>query len=275
MIIKQGKSSDILVQLYGDIKKYQTILEPYQNDLITGYPNANLEQLFSSINKKIIAVAPMAFCETLLLDLDKKVDNQDLAALGLHMLSISTHDDVVDEMPRDRIGLAALVYAGNIASNEGSKILLKRGKRVAADILLKTINENHYYQQHVIETLWQSKPESLKDYLDGVHHICVFVSIGLMYALALADRMDLKEQIKAYSNGYGIALQLVDDLRETEEDKKNGYWSFPLIEGKPYTESFNQIKLNIKQARAAIPEEWRRMRSLLDKLELYVSSLQS
>lgn len=273
MAIKQGRSSEILTQLYGNIEKYQEILKPYQESLTSHYPNANLESLFSSINKKMIAIAPMVFCKSLLLDLNQKVNDRELAVLGLHMLAISTHDDVVDEMPQDRITLAALVYAGNIATNEASRLLLESGKKKAADILLQTINENHFYQQHVIETLWQSKPESFETYRDGVHHICIFVSIGLLYALALVDRMDLKEQIKTYAEGYGLSLQLIDDLRETEEDRNNGYWSFALTEGEPYTKSFSEILISINQARSAIPSEWKRMNNLLDRLKQFAANL--
>ena len=274
MVVKQGRSSDILKQLYGDIEKYQAVLDPYQNKLIKQYPSSNLTDLFSSINKKMIAIAPMVFCESLLLDLGEEVRNEDLAALGLHMLAISTHDDVVDEMPQNRVKLGALIYAGNIASNEGSKILNKQGKHDAAEVLLQTINRNHFYQQHVLETLWQHKPESFETYIDGVHHICVFVAIGLLYALALCDRMDLRKQIEVYGCGYGIALQLIDDLRETEEDRKNGYWSFAITEGEPYTKSLQQISSHIHKAKEAISPQWKRLHNLLDSLEEFVATLE-
>lgn len=273
MVVKQGKSSDILRQLYGDIKKYQTILEPYQVKLIKKYPNSNLKKYFSSINKKIIAIAPMVFCENLLLDLGQKVDKKDLAALGLHMLAISTHDDVVDEMPKNRTELAALVYAGNIATNEGSKILVERGKVKAADFLLMMINQNHYYQQHVIETLWQHKPASFKNYRDGINHICIFSAIGLIYALALVDKLVLRKRIEDFAEGYGVSLQLIDDLREVEEDRKFGYWSFPITEGEPYKQSFEQLFSHIELCKKSLPVKWDNMYRLVEKLEGYANSV--
>ncbi|MDO8638072.1 MAG: class 1 isoprenoid biosynthesis enzyme [Candidatus Daviesbacteria bacterium] len=273
MVVAQGKSSDILRQLYGDIKKYQTMLAPYQDNLVSKYPNPNLKKYFSSINKKIIAIMPMVFCESLLLDLGQKVNKKDLVALGLHMLAISTHDDVVDEMPENRTELAALVYAGNIASNEGSKILIQQGKTKVAEVLLMMINQNHYYQQHVIETLWQHKPISFKNYRSGINHICVFSAIGLIYALALTNKLALKKRIQDFADGYGVSLQLIDDLREVEEDRKFGYWSFPIIEGEPYKKSFEQLFLHIELCKRSLPPEWKNMHKIVEKLENYIKNI--
>lgn len=272
-MVKQGRSSDVLKELYGEIDHYKKILKPYQEELIKQYPNDNLEKYFTALGDKMIAIAPMAFCENMLLDLGEIANDIDLAALGLHMLAISTHDDVVDELPRDRIEVAALTYVGNIATNEGSKLLIRQNHVKAAVTLLDTINKNHYYQQHVAETLWQHAPNSFDEYKDGVNHICVFISIGLKYALALANRLDLENQIEGYSNGYGIALQLFDDLREVEEDKMNGYRSFPIVEGEPYNESFKHLFESIKSAREAIPGGWRNLQRLLNNLEKFALNM--
>lgn len=273
MPVQPGHSSDILTQLYGDTKKYRAILRPILRKLAREYPNPYLKKLFFSLDKRIIAIAPMVFCDSLLLDLGEKSDKVDLAALGLHMLAISTHDDVVDERPPDRIGLAALVYAGNIATNDGSRMLLKKGKKKASDALLEFINLNHFYQQHVVETLWQKRPESFVEYKDGINHICIFVAIGLVYGLALLGRMDLKKRVIEYANSYGVALQLVDDLREIEEDRMNGYWSFPLSEGEPYGESFKQLFGHIATAKEVIPPEWKQLRRLVDNLEQFAQGI--
>lgn len=274
MSVPQGRSSELLTQLYGDIAPYRDILRPHLGRIARNYPNPFLEKLFLSLDRRIIAIAPMAFCDRLAADLGEKLDEQDLAPLGLYMLGISTHDDVVDEIPQDRRELAALVYAGNIAANGGARLLLKQNKPNAAGVLLNTVNSNHFYQQYVAQTLWQKKPASFSEYKKGVNHICVFSSIGPLYALALLKRQELRRKIIRYANGYGIALQLLDDLRETEEDKKNGYWSFPIIEGAPYRESFRELFGHIKQAREAIPGNWKLMGDLLDRLEDFARGIQ-
>lgn len=271
MQVQQGRSSDILSELYGDVRYYQEILLPYQNKLSQKYPNANIDKFFNNINKKTIAITPMVLCARLMKDLGCEVQDQDLVALGLHMLAISTHDDVVDEMPRDRIQLAALVYAGNIATNEASKVLVNQGKKNASKVLLDAVNSNHFYQQHIAETLWQTQPKSFEDYLDGIHHITTFALLGLIYGLALSNKMEFQKKIEDYAYGYGVAMQLIDDLREMEEDNINGYWSFPLVEGEPFTRSFQEIDSHLQMARNAIPEEWKQLQDLVDRLEKFVN----
>lgn len=272
-MVQRGKTSEILELLYGETDYCKQILQKYTQELARTYNNKNLGLLFSSLGGRIIAIAPMKLCEALVKDLGKKVKDEELAALGLHMLAISTHDDVVDEMKPDRTLTASLIYAGNIASNAGSKLLLRQQNRKAATLLLDTVNQNHFRQQIVIETLWKRPPASFKEYTEGIWHICVFTQIGLEYALALVNRQDLTKRIKQYAEGYGIALQLVDDLREVEEDKKFGYWSYPIVEGEPYRRSFKELFRHIEICKQSVPASWKNMRELVERLEKFALSI--
>lgn len=267
MANKHSGSSGILGELLGSVKFYQKLLQPYQTRLIKNYPNPYLKKHFLSLNWKIISLGTMALCDHLLKDLDQKVDPKDLIALGLHMLAISTHDDVVDEMPKDRTLLSALVFAGNIATNEGSRLLLNQGKTKASDSLLASININHFYQQHNIETLWVKKPKSFKEYIDGITHTGTLMQVGLNYALVLAGRIDLQDKTDKYAHCYGTAIQLIDDIREVDEDIMNGYWSYPVIEGSPYKKSLDQLFMYIYKGRKAIPQNWFYLNKSLDRLE--------
>lgn len=267
MVIKHSGSSGILEELLGHVEFYQKLLKPYQSQLIKDYPNPHLKQHFLSLNWKIISLGTMALCDHLLKDLNQNVNPKDLVALGLHMLAISTHDDVVDEMPKDRILLSSLVFAGNIATNEGSRLLISQGKTKAADILLKSINTNHFYQQHNIETLWTKKPNSFKEYIDGITHTGTLMRIGLNYALVLAGKVDLQDKTDRYAHYYGMAIQLIDDIREVDEDIANGYWSYPVIEGFPYKKSLDQLFIYIKKDRKTIPQNWSYLHNSLDRLE--------
>ena len=269
-MVKQGRSSDVLRELYGDIGKFSKILKPHTDRISSRYKNPNLSPMFNSLGGRMIAVGPMAFCRALTKDLGYKVSSNELSALGLAMLAISTHDDVVDEMSRDRILTAALVYSGNIASNEALKLLLKSDNPKAGIVLLDAINTNHFFQQHVIETIWQKPPRTFLEYKKAVNHICVFVSIGLKYAASLAKKRSLNKTIEKYSEGYGIALQLIDDLREVEEDKEAGYYSFPIAEGPPYKESFEKLRGHIEIAKDAAPNGWKNLRKLTENLEKFV-----
>lgn len=272
MKAKKG-TSGILEELLGPIKKYQQILEPYQAFLIKSYPNSNLKKYFQSLDKKIISLGTMALCDHLLKDLEKKVEDKDLAILGLFMLAISTHDDVVDEMPKNRIALAALIFSGNIATNEATRLLISQNKPKASDILLKSVNKNHYYQQHNIETLWSKKPASFNEYIDGITHTGTLMQIGLNYGLALADRLDLTNQTDVYANCYGMAIQLIDDLREVDEDKLNGYWSYPVIEDIPYKKTFNNLFIYLEKGKKSIPMDWKNLQNSLERLELIANYL--
>src|SRR3989344_4038267 len=177
-------------------------------------------------------------------------------------------------MVRERTKLAALVYAGNISSNEGSKILLLQGNAAAATVLLDKINENHYCQQKVVETLWTKPPATFSEYKEGVQHIRVFIEIGLHYGLSLAGRKDLERQVKKYAEGYGIALQLIDDLREIEEDKTFGYWSYPIVEGEPFKRSFKELYRHIDICKKSVPVSWKNLQELTKRLEALSKSIQ-
>jgi hypothetical protein len=272
-MIIQGKSSQVISYLYKNSRKYKRLLASSRKNLIRKYPNKNITSYFSLLGETMITTAPLQFCESLLIDLDQIVEDDDLIPLSLLVLAIATHDDAVDQTGLSRVQLASLIYSGDIAANEGVDLLIKRGKVEAAQILLQAINKNHFYQQHITETLWQEKPKNFEQYADGIFHVATFAEIGLFYGLALANRLDLKQQISNFSYGYGIAIQIIDDLREQDEDKKNGYWSYPIVEGEPYTQSIKQMYRHIKQARESIPSDWQNLNDLLDRLEKIASQI--
>lgn len=268
-MIIQGKSSDIIFQLYGSTKRYQDILKPYIKKLVKEYPSNNLKVLFETLGKKFITVMPMKLCEAIMNDFGKKPTNSELSALGLHMLAISTHDDVVDEMSQDKINKAALIYSGNLTSNKASQILMNLKDKNAGILLLDLINQNHFYQQIVVETLWTKKPKTFSEYTKGINHICTFTEIGLQYGLALCQKQVLKNRIKSFAINYGLAIQMIDDLREVEEDKKFGYWSYPVIEGFPYTKTISELNNNVINCKKSIPIKWKNINKLIYRLERF------
>lgn len=84
----------------------------------------------------------------------------------------------------------------------------------------------------------------------------------------------MKEKILEFAEGYGVALQIIDDLRKMKEDKKSGYSSLPLSEGPPFTQTFEQFYLHIIKARESLQPEWKRMQKLVDNLEKFGKSLE-
>ena len=275
MTVIKGRSSDIISDLLGNIKKYTQIMEKWVRRLEIQYPNPKLAKIFHGFPEHIITILPMAFCDSLTKDLDGNCNEDILAAIGLNAFLISTHDDVVDEMPKNRETVSSLIYAGNIAGLEGMKILFKRNIKGVALTLINSINQNHYLQQLVIEKLWQNKEVGIGDYFDGIKHICTFSAIGPLCALALTKKtVYYKDTILNFSAHYGFMLQLIDDIREVEEDKLAGYTSLPLIEGVPFTKSFTNLYRHAELAKDSLDKKWKRMRFYVDALEKFAKKTQ-
>lgn len=270
-----GVSSQLITYFLGDIGKYLEILKKYTKILLRKYPNKNLAPIFTTLQTKLLTVGPMALCDSLTEDLGKKCLEDILSAIGLVCLEISAHDDAVDETPASRSKLAALVYAGNIAALEGIKILCRNNNLKIAQIIASLVNENHYLQQLRVEKLWEKKPRNFCDYQDGVRDGLVLVEIGLFPALEITGRKDLLNKMTKFSLSYALILQLIDDIRETEEDKILGYHSYPLLEGKPFKRSFKEIDRHLKLAKGCLDPNWKRMNSLVDNLRILVSKLKS
>lgn len=272
-ISPSGRSSTISHLLLGNINLYTSLMKAWSKKLNTFYPDKHLSAIFSGMPRHTITIMPMALCDGLAKDLDKKPGKQLLSAIGLCCLLISTHDDVVDEMPKDRRILASLVYGGNIAGLWGTKLLLSNKYTGIAGVLFDSISQNHYLQQLVVEKLWETKKITVRGYLDGIKHISVFAAIGPLCALAYTKKPELKQRVLKFAYSYGIALQLIDDLREQEEDKEFGYKSLPLLEGAPYKKSFSLLYQNIALARAALLPSWKNMNSFIDRLETFSNNL--
>lgn len=105
-------SSSIMNLLFGDIAPFSTILREASRPLIDQYGGkTSLPSYFLAIPERIICVCPMVLCDAFLSDLGMKAPDDLLGPLGLAMYSISTHDDVVDESPKDRGVVAGLIKA--------------------------------------------------------------------------------------------------------------------------------------------------------------------
>jgi len=271
--IERGSSSAILSYLLGDIEKYIQIMEKEVRRLIKKYPNKNLAPVFSILPQKLITIGPMALCDDLTQDLGGICSDDVLAAIGLSCLPITTHDDVVDETPKNRAKLAALVYAGNIAGLEGMNILFQKNLPKVAEAFIKTIAENHYRQQFRVDLLWEKKPKNFREYRYGIGDICSLAAIGPFCALTITGRNDLRKIVARFTTGYGVALQLIDDIREFDEDKLTSYTSFPLFEGKPFKKSFQEIEHYLKMAKRAIKPDWTRTRFRFKNLELFAQKI--
>lgn len=274
MVELKGRSSDILRNLFDDTSEYTKAVSSYGRILNKKYPDEELTKIFSQLGGRTVTILPMAFCDAFSSDLGTPVSKKILAAVGLACVVVATHDDVVDETPTDQKTLAGLVYGGDITNLYALKTLSSLGNRSVVDTLSDTLNQNHYLQRRVVDKLWGTEDVSNEQYFDAVRHWCTFCSVGPLCALALTDRMDLKKRIVRFSTAYGITFQLLDDLREVDEDKERGYKSIPVQEGYPYVETFRHMHSHIDLARDATSRRWRRVNKLLDNMGRVVEELE-
>lgn len=271
--LSSGHSSEVLNNVLGDIGKYIQIAKVSAQLISEKYPSPNLAPVFTIIPRKLITICPMALFDDITQDLGKTCDDQILEAIGLSCLSITTHDDVVDETPTKRPELAALIYAGNIATLEGIRLLYKNHPEVA-NTMVSLLNENHYYQQFRIDLLWENKPENFDKYIEGIKDVVSLAKIGPLCALVFTNQAELRDKIDSFATGFGLALQIIDDIREVEEDKISGYTSFPVIEGPPFSQSFSAINKYLKQADASLNSTWTKTRDRLGFLIRFTKQLE-
>ncbi|PIR80229.1 MAG: hypothetical protein COU25_01170 [Candidatus Levybacteria bacterium CG10_big_fil_rev_8_21_14_0_10_35_13] len=221
-------SSEVTEVLFGDTSKYRSLLRSQKERLLRLYPDATiLDSMFDAIDSRIINICPMVLCDSMLKDLSVETPDSLLTALGLTMFSISTHDDLVDELPRDRVVIAGLTYAGNIATLEGLRLFLENGYYDEAVTVIDSVNKNHYFQTKIANTLWKA-PSDENGYLDAISHTKYWVAAGLKPAAVYAGRNDLMPFVDEFSECYGTTCQIYDDIREIKDDVRNGYWSLPI-----------------------------------------------
>lgn len=274
MTAVRGRSSDLLNDLFGDTTEYSKSLSIYGRILIKKYPDKQLSKIFSNLGSRTITILPMAFCDAFSSDLGNPINKKILAAIGLTCVIVANHDDVVDEMPTDQKTLASLVYGGDIMNLYGLQILSDTKNHLIVNTLIDSLNQSHFQQKLVVDKLWQNQIITRERYFDAIKHWCTFCSIGPLCALAMANKMRLKDRVIKFATAYGRAFQLLDDLKEIDEDLTRGYKSIPNQEGFPYTETFKQIYSHIKVARDITAPKWQRVNILIDNIESTVIKLE-
>lgn len=267
------RSSNFLNEILGDTTRYRKILNAYSAKLVSRYPDPELVKIFNSLSRRTVTLLPMAFFDSLSTDFGYRANNEVLLGIGLSCVVVATHDDVVDEMPKNRKDVAKLIYGGDITNLLGIKTLLDSGNVAVVQVLLEVLSDQHYLQRLVVDKLWNGKEITDKGYFEAVKQWCTFCSIGPMCALAFAGKNHLSGRISRFALGYGVAFQLTDDLLEMGEDKISGYMSLPLQEGYPFKNTFKQIRYHLKISKQAL-FGWQRTSSLVNNLENFIAALE-
>ncbi len=279
-------SSEIRSQLLGNTSHYERLLSIEARRLTRKYPDPELARQFAKISMGFVSIAPMALCKAALADMDLKAPDRLLVALALINVHISTHDDVVDETPETKSGIAAMLYAGNITLIEGMQMLVNEGYENVLDAAMEKVKVNHLMQRRVIDYLWKEEMPTRAEYLKGIRHIISWASIGVYAALEYAGRTaDYGKRMGVFCENYGLSIQFMDDMREMEEDSQHGYWSLPIIRARTHNldissmEVKNELAVDLKamifrntdRAASALPTNWDAMRSMVTRLYDYAS----
>lgn len=283
-----ASSSQIVKQVFGDTTKYTKILTKARDHLIEKYPDPYLKPFFEKIPNKFISLAPMSLCESTLKDLNINCPDDLLYCLGLSLYHVSTHDDIVDETPSDKNTLAALLYSGNISLLEAVKAFNSKGYHSELSTITDILNMNHYRQQIVVDKLWQLKQPTIAEYFDGCKHIVYFVQTGVLTAMAHAKTKKNYSKILSFCENFGMAIQLMDDMMEIEEDLQNGYWSLPIIRAhekgiqnyKNNPELLNMLIQDSKRAAnqkldvasAVLPNSYKNLKEKVINLKTFINS---
>lgn len=260
-------TSNIIDDALGGTERYRVLLRAAAEDLVQAYPDPDFQSLFQAMPNKAISLVPMALCDCVASDLGRPPAAELLQALGVISHHLSTHDDIVDERPAERRAVGALLYAGNITALEGLRRLRDLRRPDVTDVIMRAIARNHAAQQKVLRLLWEQVPASFDEYRRGLEHSTHLVAIGVRAGLAWASRSDLEERGYPFCEAYGLAFQLLDDLREADHDRQTGYHSFAVVEGPPYVESRQQLVTALREAGAALEPSWGRTRDLVARLE--------
>jgi len=220
-------SSELNIPLLGDTLKYRNILRSQKEYLQEKYPDPALRSIFEGLESRIISIAPMVLFDRMLEDLGVEPEEKLLAGLGLVMYSVSTHDDVVDERPTNRLEVASLIYAGNITTLEGMRILVDTAPYKVISTIVDYVNLTNHAQTKIVRDLWE-RPSDEAVYLEAINTTRYWAEVGLQAAITYAGRPDLYDFVDQFSIYYGKTCQIFDDVREIDDDLKNGYWSLPI-----------------------------------------------
>lgn len=124
--------------------------------------------------------------------------------------------------------MAKLIYSGNIASLEGIALLFSSGYGRVAQRVVGLMNINHRYQVDIVFSLW-SGPTDEAGYLAAISHTGYWAAIGTVAAAAHLNRLeDLEDFALRFGRHYGRMCQVYDDIREIDDDRRNGYFSLPI-----------------------------------------------
>lgn len=281
---KRIASSELDNPLLGDTTRYRNILLAEKEGLQKRYPDIALQSALDGLDSRIISIAPMVLFETMLKDLGLESNEKLVTGLGLIMYSVSTHDDVVDERPIQRLDVASLIYAGDITTLEGVQLLVEAGSPETTSVIINYLNLTNLAQTKIVRDLWDH-PSNEETYLEAINTTRYWAETGLQAAITYAGRTDLRDFVDKFSILYGKTCQLFDDVREIDDDIKNGYYSLPISlafqhnwnlnspEGKNQSiRRSKEIATNyIRQARNLCGGNFPYLKELVNKLSLGLS----
>ena len=116
---------------------------------------------------------------------------------------------------------------GDITTIEGMRLLSQHAPKSVVDVVAHYMNLTNLAQTKIIKKLWLT-PADEGVYLEAINTTRYWAEVGVQAAVAYTNRFDLEEFADEFAIYYGKTCQIFDDVREIDDDLKNGYWSLPI-----------------------------------------------
>ena len=261
MDVTERSTSPLMKKIFG--KDLQIILPEYNScvaDVAT--KNSHLKDVFSECVNRTGFIFPYMSAEYGYYSVKgcfmpahiKRI----VTGFGLIGLAISVDDDIADEYASNHLKMVRNISASEIIQNLAYQIVFSNSGFVESGMVLAEIGEAvsstaHYQCADALNLLnFEKEGFCLEDYLYAAKKTVCPIRHGLRLGMALAGGQRFEGVADAIGERLGIALQLIDDIIDLEEDMKNykGIVTLPMFllhNNKPFDKILDIIDDSIRQ----------------------------
>jgi hypothetical protein len=188
-----------------------------------------------------------------------------VTGFGLIGLAISVDDDIADEYAGNHLKMVRNISVSELIQNLAYQIIFSNSGLVESGMVLAEIGEAvsstaNYQCADALNILnFQKEGFDLEGYLYAAKKTVCPIKHGLRLGMALAGGQQFEGIADAVGERLGIALQLIDDIVDLEEDMKNykGTVTLPMFllhNNKPFEkildiidDSINECLVDVKK----------------------------
>ena len=142
--------------------------------------------------------------------------------LGLQVLAICVDDDVADGQAGGLLARVDAVCVAELLQARAWALLVRAGRwapllQRELERLLAVVTRYQHLDAVQIERAAAGEFR-LDDYVEATHKAGSLIEAGLRLGLALAGGGDRAEDAERFARSFGLAFQIVDDVRDLDED---------------------------------------------------------